>query len=95
MSVRLEGVRRMILCNRCKTEQTCEYVWAGEAESCVGFNPIKTNSDMVRSMTDEELAKFITDDWCEIVCGDEKDYCYGNCEKQILKWLRQEVTEDA
>ena len=83
-------------CKKCRNADDCERIWKGmDNPVCVGFNPIKTNSDMVRRMTDEELAKFITDDWCEIVCGDGKDYCYGNCEKKSLEWLRQEVTEDA
>ena len=52
-----------------------------------------TNADKIRQrqMTDEELAKLIADDWCEIVCGGIISACYGRCEERILDWLKQEV----
>ena len=31
---------------------------------------LQTNGDRVRAKTDEELAKLITSDWCDILCGD-------------------------
>ena len=80
----------MIYCNNCKLAQSCERVWKGEAHSCVGFTPMQTNADKIKAMSNEELAKLIADDWCELVCGDGKDYCWGDCEKQILKWLKGE-----
>lgn len=52
---------------------------------------IKTNADRIRSMTDEELASVITDDWCEIVCGGTDYLCEGTCEQHVLKWLKGEA----
>lgn len=37
-----------------------------------------TNADRIRGLSDEELAKFIA-----------QQFCYGFCEKQILEWLQQ------
>lgn len=51
-----------------------------------------TNADRIRSMTDEELASVITDDWCEIVCSGTYLCNDGNCEQHVLKWLKEEVT---
>ena len=50
-----------------------------------------TNADRIRSMTDEELAKSITDDLCDRVCHSPLS-CDGNCETQVLAWLKQEYT---
>ena len=50
-----------------------------------------TNADHIRSMTDEELAKSITDDLCDRVCHSPLS-CDGNCEIQVLDWLKQEYT---
>jgi hypothetical protein len=55
-----------------------------------------TNGDRIRQMTDEELADWITDghDLCDLcqfsTCRPE----FG-CEKGVLEWLKQEVSEDA
>ena len=51
----------------------------------------KTNADRIRSMTDEELANTITDDLCDRVCHSPLS-CDGNCETQVLAWLKQEYT---
>lgn len=53
-------------------------------------NPVKTNADRIRSMSDEELKEFI----CSML---QCKYCqfgsWGRCE--FLKWLQQpaEVSE--
>ena len=52
-----------------------------------------TNADRIRSMTDEELANCITDDLCDRVCHSPLS-CDGNCETQVLAWLKQEVDND-
>lgn len=60
-----------------------------------------TNADRIRTMTDEELAKWILDG----VSCDPCDYCKHNSvscrlnqckpeEETILEWLRQPVKED-
>lgn len=56
---------------------------------------IKTNADRIRKMTDEELAKFISDvAWDEICSECDEDYeCQENlyCETHVLKWLQKEI----
>lgn len=50
----------------------------------------RTNGDRVRCMGDEELAAFMTDDLCELLCHSPL-VCDGNCEVRMLSWLRQEA----
>ena len=52
-----------------------------------------TNADRIRAMTDEELAKFITDDLCELFCDIGVSFCNGDCDVHALKWLKAEVKE--
>ena len=57
----------------------------------------KTNADHIRSMTDEELAKFIPNwsytDAC--TCGEHYDVgCNNECEKCVAEWLKQPFKED-
>jgi len=56
----------------------------------------QTNGDRIRSMTDIELAKWLCGihgtcaSWCPI--GND---CDGDeCDKGLLDWLKQEVTDD-
>ena len=58
--------------------------------------PPKTNSYRIRQMTDEELADWLTDghDICEI-CAFDACLIESECEKGVLAWLKQEVSEDA
>ena len=58
---------------------------------------IKTNADHIRSMNNEELAKFLmsrwfVDDVCEH-CEGEYDRCGDEefCESKILEWLLKNV----
>ena len=67
--------------------------------------PPKTNADLIRHMTDEELAAFIDiydiEDICKTRCAKtgearERCMCYGEeCKGNIMQWLKQEVSEDA
>lgn len=50
----------------------------------------QTNADRIRAMSDEELARFITDDLCELFCG-APSVCDGNCEGKMLSWLKSPV----
>lgn len=59
---------------------------------CGDVTPV-TNADMIRAMTDEELASFLyhtwnNASWCNGVCDGE---C--SCEPCWLNWLKQEVDE--
>ena len=52
-----------------------------------------TNADRIRSMTDEELA-----DWLSIYCCRNKTYdahctTFGNCKDCWLDWLHEEAKE--
>lgn len=55
---------------------------------------IQTNSDWIRSMSDEELAMYMMcpneNGLAEIDC-DKSDSC--NCYECLLKWLQSEVEE--
>lgn len=65
-----------------------------------------TNADMIRSMSDEELAEAFCDaDWCN-ACGQLKQYgtCHAMemggrlhpyCKACCLTWLRQSAVEEA
>ena len=59
----------------------------------------KTNADVIRAMSDEELAKFLQEDvfyepWCpdDVVCvlGDGCQLADKDCGKCALKWIKQE-----
>ena len=56
--------------------------------------PKQTNADRIRSMTDEELAEFITSPTPQGIC---KDRCGGDidypCSECALVWLKQETSE--
>lgn len=61
----------------------------------------KTNADKFRAMSDEKLAKFLTDwDFCSDVCSQKYcdsplgGKCPQNCEEQALDWLRQPAEEE-
>lgn len=58
----------------------------GYADGLAYKPPIQTNADRIRSMTDEELARWIADDLIEpgYYSGDE-------CYLLWLDWLKQEV----
>lgn len=49
-----------------------------------------TNADRIREMDDKELADFLIDDFCELLCGGLLS-CDGECKEKMLKWLRQQV----
>ena len=55
----------------------------------------RTNADRIRTMTDEELARFITgEDLCELLCGSPPvcDGCWS-CEGKMLAWLKAQAEE--
>jgi len=79
----------MINCKICKNKKNC--VYAGEdreMEECVDRIPT-THSDIIRSMTDEELADVIAEGFC----SGRLDQCnnYKRCTDCTLDWLREEV----
>ena len=52
-----------------------------------------TNADHIRSMTDEELAKFLDDSNSQGCVCPTKD-CEATCEQCIVNWLKQPFKED-
>ena len=71
---------------------------------CADYNKkLPTNADHIRSMTDEELAKFIIDSQfnvlvrvCEAMgrsCPTTREYLYGDTPEQ-LEWLKQPYKEE-
>ena len=62
-----------------------------------------TNSERIRNMSDEELAKFIESvqcyghGWCEKCSSMNGDYCNGmranEPDEDILRWLKQPVED--
>lgn len=55
-----------------------------------------TNGDYIRKMTDEELAEWLTDghEQCDLCAQNLCDFD-SDCVQGVLKWLKQEVKEDA
>lgn len=66
----------------------------------------QTNADHIRSMTDEELAKWLDEDLaCCCYCSEDErlenepllrgEKCDEQCRKHLLDWLKQPYKEDA
>ena len=54
----------------------------------------KTNADRIRAMSDEELAKFIQEPFCDKRTHDECTISYcGVCDQCVLDWLKQSAEE--
>lgn len=74
-----------------------------DSESCCRYDNRQTNADMIRNMSDEEMAKFIInmDFDCADYCDSFASGCVFNCEmltvpykknKEVaLKWLQSEA----
>lgn len=84
----------MANCHICERLAICP--WASPQEIiCSSFKrkPI-TNSDRIRSMTDEELAEFVAGtDFCELLCNDTPVCIDGQCFARLFKWLQQEAKD--
>ena len=95
----------MEYCSRCKYQDKREH--EAPCAGCIhnaleNFEPM-TNADRIRSMTDEELAKFLeavtceTHGWCNECKSLKGDYCHGlndesnSLVQERLKWLKSEV----
>ena len=52
---------------------------------------IKTVADRIRAMTNDELADLLTDDMCDMVCGQDGVSCNGMCHARVRKWLESEI----
>lgn len=53
----------------------------------------KTNADCIRAMSDEELAKWLSDMHDSVTCPNNGSVdCNPSCKKCWLDWLKQEVS---
>ena len=81
-------------CSKCGIAPSCKRVWKGRNDTvCIGFTPIRTRADTIRSSTDEELAEILAKHGC---FGEECPYfprvCLDVAPKEVwLKWLKQEI----
>lgn len=89
----LDGTR-FYWCDRC-----LDSYGQDRAKQCRAYKP-KTNADKIRSMTDEELASYLTDDvFCCNDCPSGKENsdnpfggkCDEKCFEHCLAWLKQTV----
>ena len=89
--------------NRCKECYNMECVFVtGERDDfdsseCADFKPM-TKADLVRNMTDEELAEFVAQQrFCAVSpmadkLGIDITQMFVKCRDIMLDWLRQEAT---
>ena len=63
-----------------------------ECKKCECMIPI-SNAERIRSMTDEELAKFLDDSNSQGCVCPTKD-CEATCTQCIVNWLKQPYKED-
>ena len=87
-------------CKECVRYNTCGTREVFGSISCNdGFILKKqTNADKIRSMTDDELAEFLSDntncDCCNIQCSDKSKYpSMSSCLFRFKDWLKREVEE--
>ena len=91
-------------CDECAAEYEQVAEWLAELQQRREADitaPPKTNADRIRKMTDEELAEFILNETNRVFqcnhCSYTGRICDKRmkCKKQIIEWLKQEVSEDA
>jgi len=76
----------------CKKQKGITPLSDKDCEDCKNYHSRykQTNADRIRAMTDEELAEFMTDDFCELLCPGVY-LCNGKCNKRMLEWLKEEA----
>lgn len=84
-------------CGECKYldgERYCEFLDfepKPEMGGCANFEPKPTNGDLIRQMSNEELAEFISVHTICSNCPARTDECLHNaskvCKRKWLKWL--------
>lgn len=71
---------------------TCESV-----KYCPEATPPKTNADRIRAMSDDELAKFLSE-YTDCICGVYTQECgtsEDTCIARWLEWLKEEVKHES
>ena len=70
-----------------------------DLSKCLAFNSTadgkpQTNADKIRAMSDEELAKFLHEPFCDKRTHEECTISYcGVCDQCVLDWLQQPAEE--
>ena len=86
-------------CETCEYEKVCEIqdFVRNDLKSCKTYKEkkVKTNSDKIRLMSDEELAEFFArKSPCDYYCNYSKRVCNGvSCKQGILEWLKSPTND--
>ena len=89
-----------MICKKCAHESYCDMAAFGghvpPITACSKFKKrTKTNADKIRSMTDEEMAEFLTPVKCVdchlLDCGVGEIGNNKTCEERVLEWLKQDA----
>ena len=76
----------MAICNNKK----CSLGECDQPETCAAYVPALTRADKIRAMSDEELAKFLHEPFCDKRTLEECTISYcGFCDQCVLDWLQQ------
>ena len=79
-------------CGECDRWWYCVF----DPEKCDNLSePVLTNADRIRAMSDEELAKFLHEPFCDKRTHEECTISYcGVCDQCVLDWLQQPAEVD-
>ena len=93
-------------CPNCGSVSKIIWDSKNDASTCFGCgwkSTPKTNADHIRSMTDEELAKWLADTWDCHECSEHErigdhpllksEPCDQECERHCLEWLKRTYEE--
>ena len=89
-------------CKYCPVTHCCASYRGSECSvqrAKYGLGDPKTNADRIRAMSDDELAKFLNEPFCDKMRTYEEctiSYC-GVCDQCVLDWLQQpaEAAQDS
>lgn len=80
---------------KCKS---ADFIEPKDCENCEQYHSKyrPTTADRIRAMTDEKLAKWLSDMHDSVTCPNNGAVdCNPSCKKCWLDWLKQEVESDA
>ena len=76
----------MAICNNKK----CSLGECDQPETCAAYVPVLTRADKIRARSDEELAKFLLEPFCDKRTQEECTISYcGVCDQCVLDWLQE------
>lgn len=84
------------MCDNCKKYDDC-VSGSGLTWPCGAYVPlVVTNADRIRAMSDEQLAAFMREPFCDRRTHEECKISYcGICNQCILDWLQEPTKEPA